>query len=128
PAPGAAMTFSGPVAGAIANVPIPGTDGVYTHNLSGTVTFGIQGDGSLSNPYQGTITVAGSDTAVKTSGETPGLPPQQSSDLESTTAPLQSQGTQITANGAGSGFAFRFNGFVSGTQANVTGTLTVTLT
>jgi N-acetylneuraminic acid mutarotase len=99
--------------------------GKYTNNLSGMVTFSVSGDGSLLNPYAGTLAGQGQDVAVKVSGVGP---PRASSGVEFATVPISSNLHQVTAEGSGNGFTFTFNGFISATEEFLTGTLAITLT
>jgi len=130
PPPGTFTTYAAQAAGVIHDVPAHagGATGTYNHNLSGTVTFRITGDGSVSNPFRGTLMIAGVDRPARTSGNPnvfPLFPP--ASPLVSSDATITSALRQITVlHGSGPGFDFSFNGFV-GPSGNIVGTLTITL-
>ena len=107
----------------------------YDNHLSGTLTFVITGDGSLSSPYQGAMSGQCQNNAILLSQTVVGAPGTFSSSMNFGTVSISSNLHQITAQGAGNlslplgqsaGFQFSFNGFVSVTEGNITGTLTVT--
>jgi hypothetical protein len=92
-----------------------------TNNLSGTARFDITGDGSLLNPFGGTLTVNGKDNFVIMNQIVPTMgfgTGGVSSNLHQILVPTTS---------AAPSFSFSFNGTVSATEQNVLGTLTINL-
>src|SRR5207245_2963385 len=98
-------------AGGVFKEHVAGSTGTF--NVSGMIEFDLLGDGSLANPFRGSVTVTGGVVGFTGSG--------------SATAAGGSNLRQIVARGSGNGFTFSFNGFVNTTGDNVLGTLTVTL-